>query len=209
MKGRLPDNPTLYGYSIYLCAGMLAWNFFNELFIRSQNLYLEHANLLKKAAFPHSALSIINLIAASINWCLGLVLLLLFLLIDAAFPGGRLLWLIPVWLALTGLSLGMGLSIAILQVFFRDFSTLTTLLLQALFWSTPIVYTSSILPDWMGFWLDVNPLFAPVAMVQAIFLGSALPPLTAWGATLVAVVLSLLFAGNLLRRHKTELLDAI
>ncbi len=207
MKGRLPGNPTLHGYSIYLCCGILFWNFFAELLQRSQNLYLENANLLKKAAFPRSALSIINFASVSINLLLAMAMLLLFLLFTDAMPGWQILGLIPIGLGVAVLALSLGLCIAILQVFFRDFGALTAIALQTLFWATPIVYPVEILPPWLVPWLQLNPLLGPVSTAQALMLGTPLPAAQTWVSTAVVAVLAAAFAARLYRQHQTDLMD--
>lgn len=209
LKGRLPGNPSIYGYSIYLCCGILLWNFFTELLQRSQNLYLENANLLKKAAFPSSALSVVNLVAATINLALALALLMVFLLFSSSLSGWQMMGLIPVWLALAVLALSVGLCIAILQVFFRDFAALTAIGLQALFWGTPIVYPIEILPPWLIPWLQLNPLLGPVSTAQALLLGTPLPPAQTWLSTAAVGALAALLAARLYRRHRADLLDTL
>lgn len=207
LKGRLPGNPTIYGYSIYLCSGILLWSFFTELLQRSQTLYLENANLLKKAAFPRSALSVINFCSSSINLLLALAILSGFMLFTSALPGWPLLGLIPVWLSLSVMALSIGLCIAVLQVFFRDFGTLTSIGLQALFWGTPIVYPIEILPAWLIPWLQLNPLLAPVGTAQAIMLGTPVPDLAAWASTALTTGLAMMLAIHLHRRHQADLMD--
>lgn len=207
LKGRLPGNPTVYGYSVYLCSGILFWNFFSELLQRTQGLYLENANLLKKVAFPPGALSVVNFAVYSINLALALAILLAFLALTGSLPGWRVVWLIPVWLALGVLALAIGQCIAILQVFFRDFGALTTLALQALFWGTPLVYPLSILPDWLLPWLQLNPLVAPVGTVQALMLGTPVPHWQAWISTGLISLCALLLAARLYRHHQADLMD--
>lgn len=207
LKGRLPGNSTMYGYSIYLCCGILFWNFFTELLQRSQNLYLENANLLKKAAFPRSALSVVNFISCGINFALAFTALLIFLAITASLPGWQAIGLVPVWLAIAGLALGIGLCIAVLQVFFRDFGALTAIGLQTLFWGTPIVYPVNILPPWLIPWLQLNPLFAPISTAQALMLGAQLPPPETWASTAITSVLAVFFAARLYHTHQSDLMD--
>jgi lipopolysaccharide transport system permease protein len=207
MQGRLHGNPSIHGYSIYLCSGILFWNFFADLMQRSQNLYLENANLLKKATFPAGVLSIINLTASSINLFLAVGMLFLFLLVTFAFPGWAVLGLLPTWLALAALALSLGLCIAVLQVFFRDFGTLTGIAMQTLFWATPIVYPPEILPQWLQPWLELNPLFAPVSTAQALMLGMPMPGRLAWCSTVLVTILAALLARRLFYRHQTDLLD--
>lgn len=47
MQTRLPGVANTFGYSIYLCAGVLTWGLFTEITTRSQNMFLDNANLLK------------------------------------------------------------------------------------------------------------------------------------------------------------------
>lgn len=209
LKARLPGNPTFYGYSIYLCAGILFWNYFAELLQRTQGLYPEHANLIKKANFPRACLVAVATLAASTNLLLATGLFLVFLLLSSLLPVAALFWLPMVWLVLTLLALATGLSIAVLQVFFRDFSTLTQLALQALFWGTPIVYPASILPDWLAPWLLVNPLVAPVGAVQSVLLGTAFLPAQYWISPAVVFLLFGALAWRLHRQHQGDLLDSL
>ena len=51
MHNRLPGNSNQYSFSIYLCAGLLTWNLFSEIVGRSQVMFLESANLIKKINF--------------------------------------------------------------------------------------------------------------------------------------------------------------
>lgn len=207
LKGRLPDNPTIYGYSIYLCSGLLLWNFFGELLGRTQNVYLENANLLKKSAFPRAALSVINFLSSSINYFLATFLLLVFLFLSSSFPGPTLVGLIPVWIGTAILALSVGLCLALLQVFFRDFATLMPIVMQALFWSTPIVYPLQILPEWLQPWMSLNPLLAPVGTVQGLMLGASLPGWEAWISTACLVLLSGCMAYRLHLTHRIDLMD--
>jgi len=56
MKARLPGVDSTFAYSIYLCSGVLTWGLFAEIAGRAQNIFLEHANLLKKLSFPRLCL---------------------------------------------------------------------------------------------------------------------------------------------------------
>ncbi len=207
LKGRLPGNPTVYGYSIYLCAGILFWAFFSELLQRTQTLYLDNANLIKKASFPRVSLVAVVFLSTSANLFLALGVLLVFLLLTGAFPGIAVLGLVPIWLTIAAVALVIGLNIAILQVFFKDFATLTSIAMQTLFWGTPIVYPVEILPDWIRPWLLINPLAGPVAAAQSLVLGSELPPPQTWISTVLVILLAGIMAWRLYQVHQSDLLD--
>ena len=68
MRSRLAGVEDVYGYSIYLCAGVLTWGLFTEIILRSLNVFLEHANLIKKVSFPRLCLPIVVLLSAGLNF---------------------------------------------------------------------------------------------------------------------------------------------
>jgi lipopolysaccharide transport system permease protein len=60
MRAWLPGVDSAFGYSIFLCSGILTWGVFAEIVGRSQNVFLDNANLLKDipsstALPPHTA----------------------------------------------------------------------------------------------------------------------------------------------------------
>ena len=75
MRARLPGVDDGMAYSVYLCAGLLTWGLFAEITLRSQSMFLENANLLKKISFPRICLPVIVLFNAGINFAIiiGLV----------------------------------------------------------------------------------------------------------------------------------------
>src|SRR5690606_2441666 len=109
-----------FGYSIYLCSGILAWGLFAEITSRSQNVFLEHANLLKKLSFPRLCLPITIVITALLNFGIIFSLFLLFLLVSGNFPGWVVIATVPMLVLHVGFAIGLGMVIGVLNVFFRD-----------------------------------------------------------------------------------------
>ena len=68
MKAKLPGLDTTFAYSIYLCSGVLTWGLFSEMMTRSQNLFLDNANLLKKINFPRIILPIVVVFSSVLNF---------------------------------------------------------------------------------------------------------------------------------------------
>ena len=209
LKGRLPGNDSPYAYPIYLCAGLLLWNLFAEIVQRSQNVYLENANLIKKTRFPLSALAVVNGMSCAVTWGLSSALLVVFLLAFSLWPGVWVWLSVPVAFCVVLLALALGRCLSLLQVFFRDFSVFTPLALQSLFWCSPLVYPVDVLPAFSHSWLALHPLYAPLATAQAVWLGTALPPVGLWTSTGVAIVL-LGLLGQLMHRYlRADMLDQL
>ena len=209
LKGRLPGHAGQYAYPVYLCAGLLLWNLFAEIVQRSQNVYLDNANLIKKTSFPLSALAVVNGISCSLTWGLSMSLLLVFLWVFSQWPGAWVLLTVPVALCVVLLALALGRCLSMLQVFFRDFTVLTPLALQCLFWCSPIVYTVDVLPDFVQPWVALNPIYAPLSTAQALLLGTALPHASVWLSTAVAMVMLGLIGQTMHRQLRADMLDQL
>src|SRR5471032_200711 len=87
MGSRLPGTGSPFAYSIYLCAGVLTWGLFAEITGRSQSVFLEHANLIKKLQFPRICLPIIVVLNALVNFAIIFGLFTVFLVVSGNSPG--------------------------------------------------------------------------------------------------------------------------
>ncbi|WP_454564054.1 ABC transporter permease [Pseudomonas sp. AIG] len=209
MRARLPGVDDGMAYSIYLCAGLLAWGLFSEITLRSQNMFLDNANLLKKISFPRVCLPVIVLINAGINFAIIIGLFLGFLLVTGRWPGMALLALVPLVALQMMLSAGLGMVLGVLNVFFRDVGQLFGICLQFWFWLTPIVYPISILPEWLQNLLQFNPLTNLIASYQNLFLYGQWP---LWSSLLPAFVIGAVFCAiglRLFRQRVGEMVDEL
>nr|WP_298139618.1 ABC transporter permease [uncultured Pseudomonas sp.] len=209
MKARLPGVDNSLAYGIYLCAGVLAWGFFAEVIGRSQAVFLEHANLIKKLSFPRICLPLIVVLNAGVNFAIIFALFLGFLVVTDNFPGWAVLGAIPVLLVQCAFSIGLGIILGVLNVFFRDVGQFVGIFLQFWFWFTPIVYPRSILPEGIQPLLDLNPMVPLIAAYQGIFVHGAWPDWAAlWPPALLALALCLL-GMRLFRKRSGEMVDEL
>lgn len=209
MSARLPGIDNKLGYSIYLCSGIFAWGLFSEIVSRSQVVFLENANLIKKIKFPVLCLPAIIVTTALINFAIVMTLFLGALLVTGNFPGISLIALIPIVLAQIFFSISLGMTVGILNVFFRDVGQLFSLLLTLWFWATPIIYPISILPDSIATLVQLNPLTSLVGSYQTLFLTSKNPPLSELVYPFTLGVFFLLISWKLYQKHGHEIVDEI
>ena len=179
MRSTLPGHETIpFAFSVRLCAGVITWTLFAEMLGRLSNVFLEHGNLIKKANFPRICLPAIVVLSALVNFVIVFALFLVFLLIVGQWPGWTLIALVPLIVLQILFTLGLGIFLGTLNVFFRDVGQLTGVTLQFWFWLTPIVYTLEAVPDPFKTWLQYNPLQPLISAYQAIFLDRSLPDFT-------------------------------
>lgn len=209
MKARLPGVDNGLAYGIYLCAGIIAWGFFAEVIGRSQSVFLEHANLIKRLSFPRICLPLIVVLNAGVNFAIIFALFLGFLLVTQNFPGWAVLGVIPVLLIQITFSIGLGIILGVLNVFFRDVGQFVGILLQFWFWFTPVVYPLTILPEGIRSLICANPMVPLIAAYQDIFVYDRWPDWASlWPTALLAVVLCLL-GMRLFRKRSGEMVDEL
>lgn len=209
MRTRLPDVDSTFGYSIYLCAGVLTWGLFTEIVGRCQNMFIENANLLKKLSFPRIALPVTVVLSACVGFAIIFGLFSAFLLISGNFPGWAYLALAPVLVVQIVFALGLGMTLGVLNVFFRDVGQLFSIVMQFWFWLTPIVYPLATLPAWAQKMIMLNPMTPVTLAYQGILVRGEIPdwykiaPVLGLGLLLCALGL-LLF-----RKRAGEMVDEL
>lgn len=209
MRARLPGVDSTFAYSIYLCSGVLTWGLFAEITGRAQNIFLEHANLLKKISFPRLCLPIVVVLSAGLNFVIIFGLFSIFLVITGNFPGWAYLALIPLLVIQIAFSIGLGITLGVLNVFFRDVGQLFGVVLQFWFWLTPIIYSVTILPESIGSFMAYNPMAALMAAYQTILVNGQWPHWQSlWLVTLLAVLFCTL-GMRLFRNHAGEMVDEL
>ncbi len=209
MHAKLPGVVNTFGYSIYLCAGVITWGLFTEIVNRSQTMFIDNANLLKKLNFPRLCLPVTLTLSALVNFAIIFSLFALFLLISNSFPGWAILLMLPVLIIQTLFAVGLGMVVGILNVFFRDIGQLFSMVLQFWFWLTPIIYPASILPAAIQPWLQLNPMYPIIAAYQGILVQGIPPQWTSLIPVSIVAILLCIWAMRLFRNHSGDMVDEL
>ena len=209
MKARLNGVGDAYAYTIYVCSGLLAWTMFAEILTRSQTMFLENANLLKKSGFPRSCVPAIVATSALASFAIVYSVFLALLALAGRWPGIVVLAAPVPLLLLAFLGLAAGVFLGVVHVFFRDVGQVLAIALQVWFWLTPIVYPAHILPPAYARLIGVNPVTPIMEALQRIFVQHAWPDWeTLVYPALLAAALGLLSA-TLFRRQAPWIVDEL
>jgi len=206
---RLPGVDDRLAYGIFLCAGIIHWNHFAELLSRTQSMFLEHADIVKALRVPRSVLPMAVFLSSLVDYAINAALFLLALALLDRWPGAILLAALPLLVLQSLLAVALGVLSGTLNVFFRDISQATPVVLQLWFWLTPIVYPVSILPEAVRSVIAWNPMNAVALGYQRIAIEGAPPD---WGTTLpvaTASVILAVLAWSAFRRLSSDLVDEL
>lgn len=209
LSAKLPGIDNKYAYALYLMAGIVCWTLFSETVSKCLTLFIDNGNLMKKMAFPRICLPLIAAGTMLVNNILLLAAVFVVFAVLGHFPGLQALWL-PALIAITMmLAMGIGLLLGTMNVFMRDIGQVVPVILQALFWLTPVVYQIDILPKTLQHWFKYNPMYPLVTSYQNILVFDKQPM---WGelGLLAGVSLLILFSALVVfRRASPEMVDAL
>lgn len=209
LSAKLPGITSKYAYALYLMAGTLCWTLFAETISRCLTLFIDNGNLMKKMAFPRICLPFIAAGSVLVNNLLLLLAVCIVFAVMGHVPSAQALWLPPLILLTLIFAMSIGLLLGVLNVFMRDIGQVVPVVLQALFWLTPVVYSLQILPQRIQAYFRFNPLYALVTSYQNVLLYERPPMLGQLAIILAVTVLISLMALVVFRRASPEMVDAL
>jgi lipopolysaccharide transport system permease protein len=200
--------PGRWGLTVYLCVGFFPWIAFSDCINRGAYALSGNAAYLKKLPVPEQVFVAETVVAASITLVFSLTL---FMLISLAL-GVRPTWywlLLPVpIILLQSIGFGFGLIVGTLNVFFTDIAQFLGIILQVLFWLTPIVYLPSQVPR-LERALNFTPATPAMLAIHNLFLFGK-PPETWMILAMLAWAIGAITIGSLLlNRLRGEIRDVL
>ena len=114
-------------FSVGLLLGIVMWNFFSETTSGGLNAVVGHGDLLRKIKFSKY-----------------FVVVMLFALANGVHFTWSALLIIPIFVELFFLALGVAFFLGAAYVYFRDLSPIWEVVMQAGFYATPIIYPVSL-----------------------------------------------------------------
>lgn len=161
-------------FALILFAGLIVFNLFSECIMQAPAIILSNANYVKKVIFPLEILPIVNLGAACFHLLISFSVWLICYLFFLGVPSITALLLPIILLPITFLILGLSWFLGSLGVYLRDISQITSLLLTALMFMSPIFFPLASLPVEIQPFLLLNPLTPEIEMVRdALIWGKA------------------------------------
>lgn len=127
-------------FAVTLLLGIVMWTFFLEATNQGMQAIVSRGDLLRKINFPKYILVISGTISALINFLLNLGVVFVFMIFDGVdFGWSALLFPFSV-LLLYSFSLALAFFLSAVNVRFRDIGHIWEIVLQAVFYATPIIY---------------------------------------------------------------------
>lgn len=164
-------------YVIFLCCGLIPWNFFSTAINRSAFTMIENGNIIKKVYFPREILPISITTSEAINFMISTIIIFAFVIFSGIGISKYILFYPIVLIAQYLLILAISFILSSVCVYFRDLQHLIGVALQLLFYATPIVYAANSIPENFLWILKINPMTYIINGYRDIFYNQTMPDL--------------------------------
>jgi lipopolysaccharide transport system permease protein len=172
--GRFANVPSEgFPYPVFVFAGLIPWTLFSQGFSASALSLINQQHLLTKVYFPRLFVPVASAGVFLVDLLISLVLYAAILLYYGVEPSwGGLVWLPALILLTLVATLGPGITLAALTVFYRDFKHIVPFLVQILMYVSPVIFPASIITrrHWQLI-LSLNPMFGIIGGYRSAILG--------------------------------------
>jgi lipopolysaccharide transport system permease protein len=172
-------------FGLVLFAGLIVFGIFSECVTRAPGLIVGTPNYVKRVVFPLELLPLSVLGSALFHAGISLSVLLGTDLLLGGMPHWTWLLIPVVVLPVVFVSLGLLWLLSSLGVFLRDLTYITGLVVQVLFFVTPIFYPIDAIPSPFRSVIEYNPLAGVIEALRVVIFTGHMPswlPLVVSGA---------------------------
>ncbi len=189
-------------YPVFSYTALLPWTFFSTAISRAGTSLVLSANLISRVYFPRIIVPLAAVLAALVDFAIAFVILLGMMLFYGIVPGVALLAL-PFFILLAILTaFGVGFWLSALNVKYRDIAYAIPFLTQFWLFVTPVVYSTSIVPQEWRWLYGLNPMAGVIEGFRWALLGQGKAPSQLIVVSLFTVIV--LLATGLVYFHRVE-----
>jgi lipopolysaccharide transport system permease protein len=201
------ESPLEFGVALY--CGLILFNVFAEVVGQCPHLIRANTNYVKRIAFPLQILPIVTLNASLLHAFINAFVLLAVVVLVQGGVATTAIFAPIALLPLLPFTLGIAWLVASLSVYVRDLGHAMQLILQLLFFTTPIFYPLSIVPEPIRTWMSYSPLAVSVETARNALLFGQMPNGTLLEITTAGAVVVMLLGYAFFMKTKRGFADVL
>lgn len=195
---------SIENYPVYLILGNTLFSFAMDASGSAMSSIIGSASLIKKVRVDKAIFPVEKVLFQLINFAISLIAVAIVMVVLRIPPTINLAFLPLLLVYVTVFSLGLGLVLAALAVFFRDVIHIWGVIRTAWMYATPLFYPVDILPEWMMSVEAFNPMYHYVTYFRDIALWGNAPGvmenLVCLGMALVMLAIGIVVFRSLQKR---------
>jgi lipopolysaccharide transport system permease protein len=196
-------------FPLFALAGIIPWLFFSNTVSESVNSFSANVSLLRQCLFPVEYVFVSSVLGNLLNFLIGFI----FLFPLFAVFNYKVVFLLPFLILIiflhTVFIMGLGMFLAVLNVFFKDVNHFLSIFLMVWFWVTPVFYELDMVPYPFRLIVLSNPMTYYVLAYQDIVFKACLPELRVLLVCVLMAAVTLSIGYLVLIRKEPELLKRL
>ena len=153
----------LADYTTYVLSGVVFVNFVTSATLGVTTSVANNRTVIGRVQVWAFSYPVVSMVVALVSFLIGLLFVLVASILAGNSPSFLVVFPIVFLLALV---FGVGVTLAVLHVHSEDVGNILPVLLQALFYLTPVFYQESQWPDSYSRFLGLNPLLPPLRLFR-------------------------------------------
>lgn len=159
-------------YAIFSIVATVPWQFFSSALTVSTRSMLTSGGMVSKIYFPRIIVPLSSILANLVDFLIAFVIVICMMFFYQIVPSLNMLWL-PAFLLLAMITaLGVGLWFSALLVMYRDIGYLLPFITELWMFVSPVVYSSSSVPEKWRFLYSLNPMAGVIEGFRWALLGT-------------------------------------
>jgi ABC-2 type transport system permease protein len=168
----------IVNFPVYVLIGNVIFNFNADSTSQALMSIVANSSLIKKVYIPKYLFPLSKVLSCLVNLGFSFISLLIVMLFTKA---PFYITLVTIWIPIIYLlmfSLGLGLILSAVEVYFRDIAHLYGVIITAWMYLTPLFYSIDIVPDTIKKLIVLNPMYHYVTFFRKIIMDGVFPSLS-------------------------------
>lgn len=177
MKGRMGSNYSDVPFALFYLLPFSLWTIFAEVTSRSTSILREYSYLINKIAFPVWILPLVPFASALLGQAIILIFISGLMFLQGIVPANTASIFFLVWFIALILTIGAAYAVSAISVYIPDMGQLVPVVVNILFWLTPLLYPATIVEKSEWVWvrnivMDYNPFYYIVESARLAVFGT-------------------------------------
>ena len=205
LRVQIPNFPVFY------LIGAIFWQLFSNVLTSTTSSMIDNGGLIKHTTFPRFLFPVSTVFSNLIPFAMELLLVFAFFpIFPNAYHFNESLLALPFMILLEVIiMMGLGLVTSALNARYRDVLYLVTSVLTVGFWATPILYSSTMAPEWIRPFFRLNPMGFVIESARDIIMNGRWPSASYTAAIALEATLILFVGAAVFRRQGRKVADYV
>jgi lipopolysaccharide transport system permease protein/teichoic acid transport system permease protein len=162
-------------FPVYLVIGLVTWRWMTTTINTSAKAITRYTAIINQVYLPKTIFPLAVSSTQLFNFCFGLIVIGIFLMIFGVVPGWQIIFLPLIILVQLILLLAVGLFLSYICVFIRDIDNIISHILRLFFYASPIIWEGSRLPEKYDLLVAINPVAILINSYRDVLMFNSLP----------------------------------